>query len=282
MIDLHTHTTESDGTYSPSELVAAARQLGLEAIAVTDHDTFAGYDKADPIAREQGVRLIRGIELSTALGNPKTRTVHLLGYFLAGEPAPEFHAWLERMQAARHDRNVRLAAKLQSMGLDVTIEEVKALGRSLAGRPHFAKLLITKGYVTSIQEAFSRYLSDTAPGFVEREEPALEDAIRRVNDAGGISSLAHPVRLGKRDHAEEEQLIAGMCDAGLQAIEVFHSDHNEADRARYLALSAKYGMKVTGGSDFHGDNKPNIQLGSGQNNNLNISKSILESLLQDR
>jgi predicted metal-dependent phosphoesterase TrpH len=279
LIDLHTHTTESDGTYSPAELVAAASQVGLEALAITDHDTFAGYEQAVGPAQRQNVRLFRGIEISTALGNPKTKTVHLLGYFFQKEPAGEFCAWLARMQAARHDRNVRLAAKLQSMGLDINLDEVKALGKSLAGRPHFAKLLMMKGYCSSIQEAFTRFLGDAAPGFVEREEPPLEEAIRRVNEAGGITSLAHPIRLGKRDPADEERLIAGMCDAGLQAIEVYHSDHSEADRTRYLGISRKYGLKVTGGSDFHGDNKPNIRLGTGNGNNLNISKSVLEPLL---
>jgi Predicted metal-dependent phosphoesterases (PHP family) len=259
--------------------VEAAARLGLEALAITDHDTFAGYEQAVASAQQHNLRLFRGIELGTALGNPKTRTVHLLGYFLEKEPAAEFCAWLARMQAARHDRNVRLASKLQSIGLDIHIDEVKALGRSLAGRPHFAKLLMMKGYCSSIQDAFTRYLADSAPGFVEREEPPLEEAIRRVNEAGGVTSLAHPIRLGKRDHAEEELLIAGMCDVGLQAIEVYHSDHTEADRDRYLSISAKYGLKVTGGSDFHGDNKPNIRLGTGLGNNLNISKSVLEALL---
>lgn len=279
MIDLHTHTTESDGTYTPAELVSAAAEAGLEALAITDHDTFAGYEKAVPLAKSSGLNLLCGIELSTALGNPKVRTVHLLGYFFKTPPSDDFHAWLNRLQVTRRDRNTRLAARLQSLGIDVRMEEVNALGRSLAGRPHFARLMVDKGYCRTIQEAFERFLDESAPGYVEREEPAVEDAIRRVNDAGGLSVLAHPVRLGKRNHDEEEQLIAGMCAAGLGGIEVYHSDHTASDSLRYLTIANKYGLKVTGGSDFHGGNKPSIQLGRGPGN-LNISKQVLESLLQ--
>jgi predicted metal-dependent phosphoesterase TrpH len=155
---------------------------------------------------------------------------------------------------------------------------VNALGRNMAGRPHFAKLLIQKGYVKSHQEAFDRYLDETAPGYVEREEPTVEEAIRLVADGGGVSSLAHPVRLGKGDGAEEEAVIQGMAESGLQAIEVFHSDHTPRDMNRYLGYARKFGLKVTGGSDFHGDNKPSIQLGTGANRNLNIPKQVLEAL----
>lgn len=280
MIDLHTHTTESDGSFSPAELIQAAVDAKLEALAITDHDTFAGYDKARPFAEAAGLPAYRGIELSTALGTPRERTVHLLGYFFKQDPSPEFISWLQHMQAARRDRNVRLAAKLQSLGCDVRIEEVNALGRSLAGRPHFAKLLVSKGYANSTQEAFDKYLDESAVAYVEREEPTVEEGIRRINEAGGLSSIAHPIRLGKRDHADEERLLADLIDQGLQAIEVYHSDHTADDQARYLAIARKYGVRVTGGSDFHGANKPNVRLGTGYQNNITVSKSLLEDLLQ--
>jgi predicted metal-dependent phosphoesterase TrpH len=279
MIDLHTHTTESDGTYSPQELVDAGHRLDLDALAITDHDTFAGYEKARPFADAAGLNLLCGIELSTALGNPKTRTVHLLGYFFKQPPSPDFQNWVLKMQAARRDRNERLVLRLQSLGVDIHIEEVNALGRSMAGRPHFARLLVSKGYCTSVQDAFKKYLDESAPGYVDRDEPRLEDAIRRVNEAGGISTLAHPIRLGKRNHDEEAELIGQFAGAGLRAIEVYHSDHTEADSARYLGIAQKNGLLVTGGSDFHGDNKPAIQLGTGYSNNLRISTQVLEALL---
>jgi hypothetical protein len=278
LIDLHTHTTESDGTYTPQELVDAAVQIGLEALAITDHDTFAGYEKAVEPARAAGLRLICGIELSTALGNPKIRTVHLLGYFLRSEPSAEFKAWLGKLQAGRRDRNIRLAKRLQSLNVDVRIEEVESLGRSLAGRPHFARLLVKKGYASDLPDAFRKYLDESAVAYVDREEPSLEEAIRRVIEGGGIPSLAHPIRLGKRDHEQEEAMIASMFRMGLPAIEVYHSDHTAADSARYLAIAEKYGARATGGSDFHGDNKPEIQLGTGYRNNLNVAKTLLEAL----
>lgn len=278
MIDLHSHTTASDGTYSPAELVDAALATGLDALAITDHDTFAGYDEAFSYAKAGGLRLICGIEMSTKLLEPSRKTVHLLGYFLNGGPTTAFLDWITGIQAARRDRNQRLATRLQSMGVDIRIEEVEALGRNMAGRPHFARLMVQKGYVANNREAFDKYLDESAPGYVDREEPSLEEAIGRIAAAGGISSLAHPIRLGKRNHDDEERLIALMCESGLQAIEAFHSDHSAADTERYLAISRKYGLKVTGGSDFHGENKPNVLLGRGVNGNLNVPTSLLDEL----
>lgn len=278
MIDLHSHTTASDGTYTPLELVEAGVAGKLEALAVTDHDTFAGFDEALPFAQQKGLDLICGIELSTKIEAPVRRTVHLLGYFLSGGPASQFLDWIRLLQDTRKDRNRRLASKLQSMGFDITIEEVEALGRRMAGRPHFAKLMVQKGYCANSTEAFDKYLDESAPGYVDRDEPSLKDGIARIRDAGGVTSLAHPIRLGKRDPVEEEALIASLVDCGLQAIEVFHSDHSQSDVARYLAIARKFGLKITGGSDFHGENKPSIELGRGANGNLSIPKSVLDEL----
>jgi len=277
MIDLHSHTTESDGTYTPAELIDTALEIGLDALAITDHDTLAGYRIAAPLAQATGLRLICGIELSTKIYEPSRKTVHLLGYFCSDPPTAAFEEWLGAMQAARRDRNIRLAAKLRSMGVDVTIEEVEALGRSLAGRPHFARLMVQKGYVPNSTEAFRLYLDESAPGYVDREEPTLAEGIRRIKDAGGVTSLAHPIRLGKRDLAEEEDLIAGFVRDGLDAIEAYHSDHEVADVQRYLSYAGKHGMRVTGGSDFHGANKPSVQLGQ-----ANVPTSLLDQLLHQR
>jgi predicted metal-dependent phosphoesterase TrpH len=273
VIDLHSHTTESDGTYSPAELVAAASALRLDALAITDHDTLAGYDLARPLAADAGLRLICGIELSTKVHQPVRRTVHLLGYFPTCDPSQEFLHWLEGMQAARRDRNRRLAAKLQTMGIDITIEEIEHAGKSMAGRPHFARLMVQKGYVPNTREAFRQYLDESAPGYVDREEPTLAEGIERIQAAGGVSSVAHPVRLGRRDHAEEEELIASFVALGLDCIEAYHSDHESGDVKRYLGYAEKYGIGVTGGSDFHGDNKPNVKLGQ-----ANVPTELLAAL----
>jgi predicted metal-dependent phosphoesterase TrpH len=201
----------------------------------------------------------------------------LLGYFLDGPPSPGFRAWLQQMQDSRRDRNRRLAAKLQSMGMDIRLEEVEALGRTMAGRPHFARLMVEKGYVPHYRAAFDLYLDESAPGYVDRDEPSLEEGIRRIGEAGGVSSIAHPVRLGFDDPTEEEALIARMADRGLTALEAFHSDHDQRATERYLRIAFKFGLKVTGGSDFHGENKPEVRLGVGPGF-LNIPAAILDEL----
>jgi predicted metal-dependent phosphoesterase TrpH len=277
VIDLHSHTTESDGTLTPAELIEAAVEARLDALAITDHDTFAGYDKARAAADAAGLTLVCGIEISSKIQDSGRKTVHLLGYFLNGGPSQEFLDWLERMQQARRDRNRRLSAKLKTFGMDVSLEEVESLGRNMAGRPHFARIMVEKGYVPHYRAAFDLYLDESAPGYVDREEPSVEEAIARVKAGGGISSLAHPVRLGQTDAAGEERVIARLAAQGLDAIEAYHSDHSAEDTARFLELARKYGLKVTGGSDFHGENKPGVMLGRGEDN-LAIPRSVLEAL----
>ena len=277
MIDLHSHTTESDGTFSPAELIEAACRARLEALAITDHDTIAGYEEAKPLAKSAEVPLYCGIELSTKVYAGDRRPVHLLGYFLHADPPQSFRDWLNRLAESRRDRNRRLATRLQSMGMDVRLEEVEALGKRMAGRPHFARIMQKKGYVSNYREAFDRYLDEEAPAYVDREEPLLAEAIERLRQAGGVSSLAHPVRLNLRDAATEEALIAKLAGEGLTALEAFHSDHSSADMSRYVALARKYGLKVSGGSDFHGDNKPEVRLGVGPGT-LNIPLSVLTEL----
>lgn len=278
MIDLHTHTNESDGSYSPFELVDAAVAVGLEALAISDHDTLEGYDRALPRAREKSLDLVCGIELSTKFHG---KTVHLLGYFLEDRPADGFRDWLSEMQATRRDRNLRMADRLRTLGIDVTIEEVESRGRSLAGRPHFARLMLEKGYVSSIQQAFDEYLDESAKGYVDRHEPELSAAIQRINAAGGISSIAHPVRLGYRDPQKLRTVVGEMRAAGLTALEAYHSDHRPPDVEQYLGLAREFGLGVTGGSDFHGAAKPNVQLGVGAGN-LSIPRSVLDRLREIR
>jgi hypothetical protein len=282
MIDLHSHTDQSDGSSTPAGLVRAAVSLGLEALAVTDHDTLAGYDLAAPEAERAGLELVCGIELSTRPeqrpGEPRPSSVHLLGYFPNQPPSPEFRVWLRRHQESRRQRNIALIAKLQSLGVEITLEEVQAIGRNLTGRPHFARVLIQKGYVSTRQEAFDLYLADNAQASVERDEPALTEGIERVRSGGGIPSLAHPVRLPRADRSALEELLPPLIDAGLQAIEVYHSEHSPKDTALYLELARRFRLMATGGSDFHGENKPSIALGTGRNHNLEIPYLLLEQM----
>jgi len=250
----------------------------LEALAVTDHDTLAGYDQAEPLARAAGLDLVCGIEISTRFHG---RSVHLLGYFVNRPPALAFREWLRDLHDSRRDRNLRLIARLRSLGVDITIEEVEAKGRSMTGRPHFARVLVEKGYVTTLDQAFEDYLDESAKGYVQRREVPMREGIERVLNGGGIPALAHPIRVGRRAGAngdELDQWVGEMRDMGLRALEVFHSDHRPQDVERYLDLARRLDLAVTGGSDFHGANKPRIELGRGYEGNLSIPRSVLDNL----
>ncbi len=278
MIDLHTHTNESDGSCTPLELVDRALAMGLEALAITDHDTFAGYDQALEPARTYGLDLVCAIELSARMMVDRRRTVHLLGYFLNGPPTPEFRGWVSELLATRRERNLRLVAKLQAMGVPIELSEVERVGKTLTGRPHFARVLVRKGYATDYEDAFRRYFGESAPAYVERQSPEVAAAAQQISAGGGLAVLAHPIRLGIRDVAAEEVLISEMREVGVGGLEVYHSDHGPADLARYARIAKKYGFAVTGGSDFHGDAKPEVALGTGRNASLNIPKSVLDTL----
>lgn len=275
MIDLHSHTDASDGTDTPRELIDRARALGLGALAITDHDTLFGYEQALPYAESLGFDLVCGIELSTKFHG---KTVHVLAYFPNAAPTVEFGGWLREQQAYRRDRNVRLIAKLNEVGVVISLAEVEAIGRTMTGRPHFARVLINKGYVGTTQEAFDTYLAEDGRAFVHREEVALAEALSRVATGGGISVMAHPIRLGKRKASEEEALVVEAIGLGLVGIEVMHSDHSATDVERYRGYADKYGMLETGGSDHHGGNKPDIELGVGRRGNVRVPDEFLERL----
>ena len=271
MIDLHSHTNESDGTCSPGELIGEAVRAGVTTLGITDHDTFKNYDLAQPFAREAGVELVCGIELSTKLHG---KSVHLLGYFLSGNGLDDIRTWILDQQAARRDRNIRLVARLRELGFDITLEEAEARGRGMTGRPHFAQIMVEKGYVKDYREAFDLYLDESAKGYVYRREPPFSEGVERIRQSGGIASLAHPVRVNGNVPA----LMPELCAMGMNAIEAYHSDHTDADTELYLGLARDYGLLVTGGSDFHGTVKPGVVLGRGCNGNLNIPEDLLERL----
>jgi 3',5'-nucleoside bisphosphate phosphatase len=271
LIDLHSHTNESDGSASPAELIDIARRTGIGILAITDHDTLAGYDRALPIANDAGIDLICGIELSAKL---QGHSAHLLGYFLNNDELRPFREWIKELQSSRRERNVRLAARLRELGIDLTIEEAEARGRAITGRPHFAQLIVEKGYAASIQGAFDKYLDAAAPGYVQRNEPEFLDAIKRIRQAGGIASLAHPVRL----KSDVVSVLPQLRESGLNAIEAYHSDHTPVDTELFLSLAKRYGLSVTGGSDFHGTAKPDIDLGTGRSGNLQIPSDLVEQL----
>jgi predicted metal-dependent phosphoesterase TrpH len=275
VIDLHSHTDQSDGTFTAEELIAEAKRIGLSALAITDHDTMRGYDQAVPFAQAAGLRLICGIELSTKYQGV---SVHLLGYFPVKPPKGDFREWLDFLLESRRDRNRRLIDKLNSLGIPITLQEVEKYGKTLTARPHFARVLVDKGFAKDVQDAFDKYLDEGAKGHVQRHDIPIAEAIGRIRDAGGVSSLAHPVRVARNQWDVIEKYAGELKGLGLQAIEVYHSDHSPENVAFYKSLAEKFHLGMTGGSDFHGGNKPKISLGTGCNKNLNVPDDLLGPL----
>jgi len=272
LIDLHSHTNESDGSLAPAELIDEAVRAGVTVLAITDHDTLSGYDLALPVARAAGLDLVCGIELSTKL---RGRSTHLLGYFPAAGELAGFREWVRGQQRARKDRNIRLAARLREFGFEITLEEAEARGRGMTGRPHFAAILLEKGYVNNYRQAFDEYLDESAKGYVYRQEPTFSEGVDVIREAGGIASLAHPTRV----HGDVAEMMPELSAAGLNAIEAYHSDHTPQETAYFEELARRYRMVVTGGSDFHGESvKPGTRLGTGCQGNLRVPSDVMAHL----
>lgn len=256
LIDLHTHTVYSDGSATPGELVDGAAEQGAAAIAITDHDTVEGLAEGREAAARLGVELINGIEVSAEYS---PGTMHILGYFI-DDQHPALLLTLERLRHARELRNPRIARRLQALGLDISYNEVAELaGNDVVGRPHFARVMVQKGFATSVQDAFDRFLAKGAPAYVEKDRPSPQEAIELIHGAGGVAVLAHPYQL-KLDDTQVERLIAELVELGLDGIEAIYSRHTPARRDWYSSLAVKLGLLVTGGSDYHGSYKPDIGL----------------------
>jgi predicted metal-dependent phosphoesterase TrpH len=271
-LDLHLHTTFSDGSRSPTDVLTLASKAQVTALAITDHDTVNGLPEAIQAGRALGIEVIPGIELSSRWGNTE---LHILGYFLDWNDV-ELRRQLTRFQDARHVRNPRIIEKLNALGIHLTYADVKTLaGDASVGRPHIARVLIEKGYVTSAKEAFDRYLADGAAAHVPRELPDPADAIAVIRAAGGVPVLAHPSWLDRSEGIYKicEQLKA----VGLGGIEVHYSTHRPEQTAAYLDVARRLDLLVTGGSDFHGVTKPDIEVGIGRGQ-LKVPEALLEPL----
>lgn len=255
--DLHTHSHVSDGTLSPADLVAAAREAGLDGIALTDHDHIGGIALARAVGTSLGVEVVAGVELSAE--DADAGELHLLGYFVDPEDGA-FQARLEGLREMRARRGAAMVERLAAAGLDIRLAEVeREVGPGAAlGRPHVARVLMAKGHATSIQDAFDRWLGEGKPGYVPKERLTPEEAIGMVHAAGGVAVLAHAVTV---DAAEREGLVRRLARAGLDGLEVAHSKHGEAERRTFAAWARELDLVATGGSDFHGANKPQVRLG---------------------
>ena len=236
-IDLHLHTTASDGLMSPSEIVIYAKAKRLQAIAITDHDTVEGLEEALAEGRKIGFEVIPGIEISA---EHSPGSMHLLGYFLDIHH-PLLTEKLTHLQKSRSERNPKIVEKLNRLGVNITYDEVvRASGGGQVGRPHFAQVLMEKGYVRSLQEAFDRFLGKGAPAYVNKFRFAPGEAIGFINEAGGVTVLAHPNTLGVNEIVKLDQLLFQLMEEGLRGIEVYYPEHSPSDVAQYKLLANKY------------------------------------------
>ncbi len=276
-IDLHVHSIRSDGTMTPKELVDYAVSKGLKAMALTDHDTVDGIDEIMEYAKDKPVEIIPGIEYSTQYNE---RDVHIVGLFI-DHKAPVFLAYLARLRQSRIDRNHKLCANLRSAGIDITYEVLLAsFPDAVITRAHYAKFLLDKGYVKSRDEAFERYLGDHTPYFVHREKVTPEEVIDVTRRAGGIPVLAHPTLYGLGSE-QLDLLIGRLKAAGLMGIETYYSTYSPSEEKKIKALADKYGLLPSGGSDFHGENKPGLDLATGYGRSY-IHEEVLAQMRRAR
>jgi predicted metal-dependent phosphoesterase TrpH len=258
VIDLHTHTTFSDGTLTPTELAHAALAAGLSAVAVTDHDTVDGLPEALAAGESLGIRVVPGVEINC---EHERITMDLLGYFLAGAPSEELEAELAELRLYRDERNARILGRLADLGYPLDAAEIEAAaGGGAVGRPHIGEAMARRGYVDSVSEAFRRFLKRGAPAWVDRRRLALGPAIRLLRSSAGVPVLAHPGII-RTDRPGLEHIVREAARHGLGGIECYHPMHDADAVAFCVDLAARYALAPTGGSDFHGAVKPQVQLG---------------------
>ena len=273
MIDLHTHTSASDGTLSPEELITLANKQGIEAIAVTDHDTIEGLPEALETGKRLGIEVIPGMELSVEYG---PGSMHILGLLIDLEDKGLNDA-LTKLQESRSDRNPRIIEKLNELRIPITMEEVEKIsGGGQVGRPHIAAALVKNSHVKNIQEAFDKYLKKGAIAYFERDRLTREKAADAIHGAGGLLILAHPGTLGLNGSAFDN-LLSELKDSGFDGVEVFYNNHSHVEEDRLMKIADKLGFIISGGTDFHGDIKPAIKLGVGYGN-MAIPYEVLQEM----
>lgn len=273
IVDLHTHTTCSDGTFTPKQLVEYAVKKGLSALAITDHDVLDGVEEAVYYGSRLGIEIIPGIEVSTDYEGSE---IHIVGLFV-DMYNPELNRLLNEMRQKRVERNKEVAKRLQSLGLDVTYQDIlNTADGAIITRAHIAKALRQKGYISNTQEAFDRYIGFGKPAYVKREVFVWQQTIEMINNAKGIAVMAHPL-LYKFSKRRLEEAVSAMADFGLKGIEAYYSTHSPSDVKYIKMLADKNKLKVSGGSDFHGANKPKLDLATGYGD-LTVPYEVLEGL----
>ena len=280
-VDLHMHTTHSDGTFPPRELIRYAKNKGLTCISVTDHDTLSSYEESLDEAKKLGIELIPGIEISAQF---EPGTLHILGFFLDPNQL-QLQSTLADIQKARKERNPQIIKRLNGLGISITLQEVEAeSGGKQIGRPRFARVLLKKGIVKNMQEAFEKYLAKGKSAYIDKRRLNSRESIECIRKAGGIAVIAHP----KQMRLDEEQLneeFARLVDEGLGGIEAYNSCQNRQEAELYKKLAKRFNLFVTGGSDFHGANKPEVDLGNlggGAELDYELIEEMKESLRKPR
>ena len=272
-VDLHVHSTYSDGTKTPKELIEIAEKEGLSAIALTDHDTLDGIPAALAASDKSPVELIPGVELST---NFDRTEVHIVGLFL-DYTNNEINNYLARQRQSRIDRNIQMCQKFCDIGINITYDKMCELyPDAVITRAHFADYLVKNKYTGDRNEAFDRYLSPGKPCYVSRHKVDPKDAVNIIHAAHGVAVLAHPVlyHLGKE---QMNALLDNVCNAGIDGIEAIYSTYKPADERYIRTLAKEHNLLISGGSDYHGDNKPHIQLGRGMGH-LFVPSEVLDNL----
>jgi 3',5'-nucleoside bisphosphate phosphatase len=263
-IDLHTHSTASDGTDAPAAVARIAKAAGLSAWALTDHDTIGGVAEAAAESVRLGIDFMPGIEISAEF--PQPGTLHILGYGIDPESAV-LRDMTRTLLEGRDNRNPRIITRLQALNVAITMEEVeREAGKdtnpgAVVGRPHIAAILVRKGYVATIKAAFDKYLAPGGLAYFDKERLAPRRALEMIVESGGLPVLAHPVQLRCQNDAQLETVLKNLVDMGLRGVEVIHSDHDAGHVRQYTSLAKKYRLLMTGGSDYHGAKKKDIQLG---------------------
>lgn len=271
-IDLHTHSTCSDGILTPTALLDLAARRRLAVIALTDHDTVAGVDDAICRGKSNGVEVVSGIEVSSRLDD---FSLHILGYGI-NHNQQEFLSFLARLQQDRQNRNQAIIGRFQELGIPLHMAELEAMAGDQIGRPHFARLLVTKGFCRDSQEAFVRYLRRGCPAFAEHARPPADEVIHRIRKAGGVAMLAHPACT---DPSLEKipALVARLKEQGLAGVEAFYPTHSNKVCLALQKIAAECGLLVCGGTDFHGDNHSSVPLG-GNAKSVRVPLQIWEKI----
>ena len=273
VVDLHVHSTASDGTLTPSEVVCMAKKINLKSIALTDHDTVSGVKEAINAGRQNDIEVIPGIEVSCSYDN---KEIHIVGLFVDYENT-EFLNVLSRMRHTRDTRNEQMSQKFAEIGIDIPVGELeRAYPDAVITRAHFASYLYEQGVVSSVKEAFDRWLNDHGPCFVPRYKIPAKETISLIHSVGGVAILAHPVlyRMNDKDLA---LMVSHLSENGLDGIEAVYSTYSESNERLIRRLAKENNLLLSGGSDFHGDNKPSIRLGVGRGN-LKVPYEFLENI----